>query len=110
MGCRARGLRKPVRVLSRTSRALVALVEVVEVEVVEAMVVLRSVGTTVDACCCFLVLGRMEVEAKLWMKELAMADVKDMMIPEKRPRTMAMVKKTITGYYWEENGLLVVSE
>ena len=97
MGCRARGFRKVVPrevLLSRASRgALVMMV----VAVVEAMVVFRLVGLTVGGCC-FLVLGRMEEDAKLWMKELAMAEVKDMMTPEKRPRVMAMVKKTMTGY------------
>ena len=39
----------------------------------------------------------MEEDAKLWMKELAMAENRDMMRPLQRPRTMAMVKNTTTG-------------
>lgn len=88
-GWRARGFRKPaLEGLSRASR-----------EVLAAMVALRSVGTTVGGCC---FLGRMEEEANWWMKELAMADMRDMTRPEQRPMKMLMPKKTMTGYVAKE--------
>lgn len=83
-GWRARGFRKPV-LLDLESRGLVLAAV--------AMVVLRSVGMTVGTC----FLGRMEEDANWWMKELAMADMREIIRPEQRPIKMLMPKKTMTG-------------